>query len=67
MLKNQSSKYRLIFATLFFSLVLSGCASLNNLSDAVQDLTGSILGNQKESEPPAALTEYKIEVELDVL
>ena len=67
MLKNKLQKYRPALVGLCFSLALTGCAGLSNLSDAVQNLSGSLLGNNKDSEPPAELTEYQIEVELDVI
>ncbi len=62
----KAKKYRAA-AVLSCSLALTGCAALDNLTDAVQALSGSILGGGKDSEPPAPLTEYAIEVELDVL
>ncbi|MDQ7090640.1 MAG: outer membrane protein assembly factor BamB [Methylococcales bacterium] len=67
MLKRKPQKYILPLTVLGFSLMLPACASLSNLSDAVQSLGSSILGNNSESEPPAPLTEYDIEVELDVI
>jgi len=62
---NNSFSIRL--ATLVMGLSLSGCATLSNLGDAVQDLGGSLFGSKSESEPPTPLTEYKPEVEIDVL
>jgi len=67
LIKNKLLKKFLLLAILTTSLMLSACASLGNLSDAIQDLGSSILGGKTESEPPAPLTEYDIEVELDVI
>ena len=67
MQKNKSQKSRAAVMVLWCSLMLTGCAALDNLVDAAQNLGGSILGRNADSEPPAPLTEYQIEVELDVL
>jgi outer membrane protein assembly factor BamB len=67
MLKNKPKKYILPLAIFGFSLILPSCASLSGLTDAVQSLGSSILGSNSESEPPAPLTEYDIEIELDVI
>jgi len=67
MLKNSPKKFLLPLTVLGFSLLLPACASLGGLTDAVQSLGNSILGSKSESEPPAPLTEYDIEVELDVI
>ncbi len=66
MLSKKTFLYRYMMA-LSLSLSLTSCATLSNLGDAVQDLGGGIFGSDSESEPPAPLTEYKPEVEIDVL
>lgn len=67
MLKHYKKLPLLPVAAVLISLSLSGCAALQGLKDSVQDLAGSILGTGNNSEPPAELTEYKPDLEIDVL
>lgn len=67
MLKNKLQKKIFLLIVLSFSLLLSACAALNKLTDAAENLGDSLLGSSSDSEPPALLTEYDIELELDVI
>jgi outer membrane protein assembly factor BamB len=67
MRNNNSLKYGQVLSILVLSLSLSACASLNYLGASIQDLGDSLFGNNQDSEPPAPLTEYDIEVELEVV
>jgi outer membrane protein assembly factor BamB len=64
MLNSNPQKYLLL---IILSLILPACAALSNITDAVQNLGQSLLGSNSETEPPAPLTEYDIEVELDLI
>ena len=67
MLKKTPSRYALPLSALLLSLTLSGCGTLSHLGESIQDLGNSVFGSSKDSEPPKPLTEYDIEVELEVV
>ncbi|MCK5898540.1 MAG: outer membrane protein assembly factor BamB [Methylococcales bacterium] len=67
MLKNTFSKFALPFSIVLLSLSISACGTLNHLGESIQDLGNSVFGSNKDSEPPELLTEYDIEVELDII
>ena len=65
--KSVSLKYR-IFSVLLASLpLLSGCAGLDAGREMLSGLSDSIFGEDDSADPPAELTEYQAEVQIDVL
>jgi outer membrane protein assembly factor BamB len=58
---------RKLVLILLLSLTLSGCATFEHLKDATQNLGNSLFGDNTNSEPPAVLTDYKSELEINVL
>jgi len=59
--------FRAFVAVLTTSLLLSGCTAFDVASDMVSELSDSLFGDDDSADPPAALTEYKAELEVDVL
>ncbi len=66
MIKNKTRSIAL-FLTGSALLSLSGCAALETTNELVTGVTSYFLGGEDNKEPPAELTEYKAEIELDVL
>jgi outer membrane protein assembly factor BamB len=62
-----NKQHLLPLAAAFISLSLTGCATLEGLKDSAKDLVGSVLGTASNSEPPAALLEYKPEIAVEEL
>ena len=60
-------KYRVLLLLLTCIPLLSGCAGLDAASDMLSDLSDTVFGEGEGADPPAALTEYQAEVQIDVL
>jgi outer membrane protein assembly factor BamB len=61
------SKQHILPLAVLISLSLTGCAALDGLKEGTQSLISSVMGTDTNSAPPAALTEYKPEVEITEL
>lgn len=61
------NRYRVLPILLTCLPLLSGCAGLDAASDAMSGLSDAIFGEDEGADPPAALTEYQADVQIDVL
>jgi len=68
MLMTATPKHRTVAALLIASLsLLSGCTALDAGRDLVSSLSETMFGDEDSNDPPAELTEYKAELQIDIL
>lgn len=64
---SKAKKFRTLPILLTCLPLLSGCAGLDAGRDMISGLSDAIFGEDDSADPPAALTEYTAEVQIDVL
>lgn len=67
MLTTEPKKFRALWMLLTCLPLLSGCAGLDAGRDLISGLSDTIFGEDDTADPPALLTEYTAEVQIDVL
>ncbi|QPK63165.1 outer membrane protein assembly factor BamB [Methylomonas sp. LL1] len=67
MLITEPKKFRALWMLLTCLPLLSGCAGLDAGRDLISGLSDTIFGEDDTADPPALLTEYTAEVQIDVL
>ncbi|MGY6277310.1 outer membrane protein assembly factor BamB [Methylomonas sp. MgM2] len=67
MLTVSSKNFRALANLLICLPLLSGCTALDAARDLMSGLSESIFGDEDSADPPAQLTEYQAEVEIDTI
>lgn len=67
MLKAAPNTYRTLWALLACLPLLSGCTALDAGRDLISGLSETIFGDDDSNDPPAALTEYQADLQIDTL
>jgi outer membrane protein assembly factor BamB len=64
---NGSFAFCLLFFAFFAITLLSGCATIDTLSESVSGITDYFRGGEDNADPPSVLIEYTPEIKLEVL